>query len=251
MNLELFKKDDLQVRVIKDENNEPLFCLSDVCKILELTNPSMVKDAILKEFEIPKLNLGVIESTNNRRLEVSFIDEAQLYYVLNNSRSKNAKPFRMWVNKEVLPSIRKTGSYGYKPLSLKESLQMQLELLERNEKLQIENTNLKNEAEQNAPLIHFANRIQNTNDAILIRDYAKILHEKNHLEIGEKRLFKILREKGFLMSDNKPYQKYIEQGLFKVSETTISTINGDRLVSTTKITGKGQIVILKAILKAS
>lgn len=251
MNLELFKKDDLQLRVIKDENNEPLFCLSDVCKILELTNPSMVKDAILREFEIPKLNLGVIESTNNRRLEVSFIDEAQLYYVLNNSRSKNAKPFRMWVNKEVLPSIRKTGSYGYKPLSLKESLQMQLELLERNEKLQIENTNLKNEAKQNAPLIHFANRIQNTNDAILIRDYAKILHEKNHLEIGEKRLFKILREKGFLMSDNKPYQKYIEQGLFKVSETTISTINGDRLVSTTKITGKGQIVILKAILKAS
>ncbi|EOJ7810963.1 phage antirepressor KilAC domain-containing protein [Campylobacter jejuni] len=53
------------------------------------------------------------------------------------------------------------------------------------------------------------------------------------------------------MSDNKPYQKYIEQGLFKVSETTVSTINGDRLVSTTKITGKGQIAILKAILKAS
>ncbi|EOI3276635.1 phage antirepressor KilAC domain-containing protein [Campylobacter jejuni] len=140
---------------------------------------------------------------------------------------------------------------SYKPLSLKESLQMQLELLERNEKLQIENVNLKNEAKENAPLIYFANRIKDTNDAILIRDFAKILYEKNKIEIGEKRLFKILREKGFLMSDNKPYQKYIEQGLFKVSETTVSTINGDRLVSTTKITGKGQIAILKEILKAS
>ncbi|EMW6018414.1 phage antirepressor KilAC domain-containing protein, partial [Campylobacter coli] len=118
-------------------------------------------------------------------------------------------------------------------------------------KLQIENVNLKNEAKENAPLIHFANRIKDTNDAILIRDFAKILYEKNKIEIGEKRLFKILREKGFLMSDNKPYQKYIEQGLFKVSETTVSTINGDRLVSTTKITGKGQIAILKEILKAS
>ncbi|EAH7230329.1 DNA-binding protein, partial [Campylobacter coli] len=108
-----------------------------------------------------------------------------------------------------------------------------------------------NEAKENAPLIHFANRIKDTNDAILIRDFAKILYEKNKIEIGEKRLFKILREKGFLMSDNKPYQKYIEQGLFKVSETTVSTINGDRLVSTTKITGKGQIAILKEILKAS
>ncbi|EPU0169247.1 phage antirepressor KilAC domain-containing protein [Campylobacter coli] len=124
-------------------------------------------------------------------------------------------------------------------------------MLPLTKKLQIENVNLKNEAKENAPLIHFANRIKDTNDAILIRDFAKILYEKNKIEIGEKRLFKILREKGFLMSDNKPYQKYIEQGLFKVSETTVSTINGDRLVSTTKITGKGQIAILKEILKAS
>lgn len=249
MNLELFKKDDLAVRVIKDENNEPLFCLSDVCKILELTNPSMVKDAILREFEIPKLNLGVIESTNNRRLEVSFIDEAQLYYVMNNSRSKNAKPFRMWVNKEVLPSIRKNGNYGFKPLTHKEALLLGLELLEKNEKLELENKSLKEKELENAPLIHFANRIKDTNDAILIRDFAKILYEKNKIEIGEKRLFAFLRDNGFLMSDNKPYQKCIEQGLFKVSETTISTINGDRLVSTTKITGKGQIKIANLLLE--
>lgn len=249
MNLELFKKDDLEVRVIKDENNEPLFCLSDVCKILEIQNTTDVKNAILREFEIPRLNLGVIESTNNRRLEVSFIDEAQLYYVMNNSRSKNAKPFRMWVNKEVLPSIRKNGNYGYKPLTHKEALLLGLELLERNEKLELENVNLKNEAKENAPLIHFANRIKDTNDAILIRDFAKILYEKNKIEIGEKRLFAFLRDNGFLMSDNKPYQKCIEQGLFKVSETTISTINGDRLVSTTKITGKGQIKIANLLLE--
>lgn len=249
MNLELFKKDDLEVRVIKDENNEPLFCLSDVCKALELTNPSMVKDAILREFEISKLNLGVIESTNNRRLEVSFIDEAQLYYVLNNSRSKNAKPFRMWVNKEVLPSIRKNGNYGFKPLTHKEALLLGLELLEKNEKLELENKSLKEKELENAPLIHFANRIKDTNDAILIRDFAKILYEKNKIEIGEKRLFAFLRDNGFLMSDNKPYQKCIEQGLFKVSETTISTINGDRLVSTTKITGKGQIKIANLLLE--
>ncbi len=74
--------------------------------------------------------------------------------------------------------------------------------------------------------------------------------KKIKLKSEKKRLFAFLRDNGFLMSDNKPYQKYIEQGLFKVSETTVSTINGDRLVSTTKITGKGQIAILKAILKA-
>ncbi|EAC1564418.1 DNA-binding protein [Campylobacter coli] len=248
MNLEIFKKDNLAVRVIKDENNEPLFCLSDVCKILDIQNTTDVKNAILREFELSRLNLHSFDTGFGVK-EFTMIDEAQLYYVMNNSRSKNAKPFRMWVNKEVLPSIRKNGNYGFKPLTHKEALLLGLELLEKNEKLQIENVNLKNEAKENAPLIHFANRIKDTNDAILIRDFAKILYEKNKIEIGEKRLFAFLRDNGFLMSDNKPYQKCIEQGLFKVSETTISTINGDRLVSTTKITGKGQIKIANLLLE--
>ncbi|EAL5963795.1 DNA-binding protein [Campylobacter jejuni] len=248
MNLELFKKDDLAVRVIKDENNQPLFCLSDVCKILEIQDTYKVKQAILREFELPTLYVGSFDTGFGVK-EFTMIDEAQLYYVMNNSRSKNAKPFRMWVNKEVLPSIRKTGSYGVKPLTHKEALLLGLELLEKNEKLELENKSLKEKELENAPLIHFANRIKDTNDAILIRDFAKILYEKNKIEIGEKRLFAFLRDNGFLMSDNKPYQKCIEQGLFKISETTISTINGDRLVSTTKITGKGQIKIANLLLE--
>ncbi|EAJ5729115.1 DNA-binding protein [Campylobacter coli] len=247
MNLEIFKKDNLAVRVIKDENNEPLFCLSDVCKILDIQNTTDVKNAILREFELSRLNLHSFDTGFGVK-EFTMIDEAQLYYVMNNSRSKNAKPFRMWVNKEVLPSIRKNGNYGFKPLTHKEALLLGLELLEKNEKLELENKSLKEKELENAPLIHFANRIKDTNDAILIRDFAKILYEKNNLEIGEKRLFAFLRDNGFLMSDNKPYQKCIEQGLFKVSETTISTINGDRLVSTTKITGKGQIKIANLLL---
>ncbi|EPA1906566.1 phage antirepressor [Campylobacter coli] len=248
MNLEIFKKDNLAVRVIKDENNEPLFCLSDVCKILDIQNTTDVKNAILREFELSRLNLHSFDTGFGVK-EFTMIDEAQLYYVMNNSRSKNAKPFRMWVNKEVLPSIRKNGNYGFKPLTHKEALLLGLELLEKNEKLELENKSLKEKELENSPLIHFENRIKDTNDAILIRDFAKILYEKNKIEIGEKRLFAFLRDNGFLMSDNKPYQKCIEQGLFKVSETTISTINGDRLVSTTKITGKGQIKIANLLLE--
>lgn len=214
MNLEIFKKDNLAVRVIKDENNEPLFCLSDVCKILDIQNTTDVKNAILREFELSRLNLHSFDTGFGVK-EFTMIDEAQLYYVMNNSRSKNAKPFRMWVNKEVLPSIRKNGNYGFKPLTHKEALLLGLKLLEKNEKLELENKSLKEKELENAPLIHFANRIKDTNDAILIRDFAKILYEKNKIEIGEKRLFAFLRDNGFLMSDNKPYQKCIEQGLLK------------------------------------
>ncbi|EAL3851795.1 antirepressor, BRO family protein [Campylobacter coli] len=188
MNLEIFKKDNLAVRVIKDENNEPLFCLSDVCKILDIQNTTDVKNAILREFELSRLNLHSFDTGFGVK-EFTMIDEAQLYYVMNNSRSKNAKPFRMWVNKEVLPSIRKNGNYGFKPLTHKEALLLGLELLEKNEKLELENKSLKEKELENAPLIHFANRIKDTNDAILIRDFAKILYEKNKIEIGEKRLF--------------------------------------------------------------
>ncbi|HEG8365427.1 TPA: hypothetical protein SF241_001612 [Campylobacter jejuni] len=150
MNLELFKKDDLEIRVIKDENNEPLFCLSDVCKALELTNPSMVKDAILKEFELSKLNLGSFDTGFGVK-EFTMIDEAQFYYVMNNSRSKNAKPFRMWVNKEVLPSIRKNGNYMQKEFS-KELYSLLNDLKQANcikDKLKNENESLKDELIQN------------------------------------------------------------------------------------------------------
>ncbi|EAH5181215.1 hypothetical protein NI993_000584 [Campylobacter jejuni] len=150
MNLELFKKDNLEIRVIKDENNEPLFCLSDVCKALELTNPSMVKDAILKEFELSKLNLGSFDTGFGVK-EFTMIDEVQLYYVMNNSRSKNAKPFRMWVNREVLPSIRKNGNYMQKEFS-KELYSLLNDLKQANcikDKLKNENESLKDELIQN------------------------------------------------------------------------------------------------------
>ncbi|EAI9413232.1 antirepressor, BRO family protein [Campylobacter jejuni] len=150
MNLELFKKDNLEIRVIKDENNEPLFCLSDVCKALELTNPSMVKDAILKEFELSKLNLGSFDTGFGVK-EFTMIDEVQLYYVMNNSRSKNAKPFRMWVNREVLPSIRRNGNYMQKEFS-KELYSLLNDLKQANcikDKLKNENESLKDELIQN------------------------------------------------------------------------------------------------------
>jgi len=192
-----------------------------------------------------------------------FIDESELYLVLMRSDKPKAKGFRMWVVTEVLPNLRKHGHYKLRPLSLKESLQAQIKLIEANEELErknlslsaqnknlsSQNESLKQEAQQNAPLIYFAKAIENNQDAVLVRDFAKMLYEKERLEIGEKRLFAFLRNKGYLMNDNKPYQAFIQNGLFRLSEISIQTIKGTRLVTTTKITGKGQIAITKALLK--
>ncbi|EEA8775484.1 hypothetical protein G3832_001365 [Campylobacter jejuni] len=124
-----------EVRVAYKENG-PLFCLSDVCKILDIQNTTDVKNAILREFELSRLNLHSF-NTGFGVKEFTMIDEAQLYYVMNNSRSKNAKPFRMWVNKEVLPSIRKNGEYNLKiPKTYAEALLEAGRLALENERLQ-------------------------------------------------------------------------------------------------------------------
>ncbi|EAH9150329.1 antirepressor, BRO family protein [Campylobacter jejuni] len=148
MNLEVFKKDDLEVRMIKDENNEPLFCLSDVCKILELTTPAKVADAIKREFELYELNSHSFDTGFGVK-EFTMIDEPQLYFVINNSRSKNAKAFRMWVNKEVLPSIRKNGVYIQNKTDFSKEIYSLLNDLKQansiKDKLKNENENLKDE----------------------------------------------------------------------------------------------------------
>ncbi|QDQ35833.1 hypothetical protein E5V15_05785 [Campylobacter jejuni] len=89
-NIVLFENEELgQVRVAIDENNEPLFCLSDICKILELTNSRMVADTIKKEFELCKLNLHSFDTGFGIK-EFTMIDEPQFYFILMRSDKPNA-----------------------------------------------------------------------------------------------------------------------------------------------------------------
>ena len=99
------------IRVQKDEDGEPLFCLADVCRALEIDRTDNVAKQVCDEFELPLLKRGSFDSGFGIK-EMMMITEQQMYFVMSSSRKPNAKPFRMWVNTEVLPSIRKTGSYS-------------------------------------------------------------------------------------------------------------------------------------------
>lgn len=105
-------------------NDEPMFCLIDICKALEIKNATDVAKR-LDEDELTRLNLG------SRAGETNFITESGLYAVILRSDKPNAKKFRKWVTSEVLPSIRKTGSYN-KPMTTKEKIQL---LAQGNEEL--------------------------------------------------------------------------------------------------------------------
>lgn len=113
-------------------NGEPLFCLVDVCKVLDIQNPSKVAQR-LDDDERTKLELG-------RQGETNFITESGLYAVILRSDKPNAKGFRRWVTSEVLPSIRKTGNYSAKPMTTEEKIkllaQSNTELSERVDRLE-------------------------------------------------------------------------------------------------------------------
>ena len=121
-------------------NDEPMFCLIDICKALEMSNPPMVARGLGGD-ERTKLDLG-------RQGETNFITESGLYAVILRSDKPNAKKFRKWVTSEVLPTIRKTGSYN-KPMSTAEKIKLLAqgneELNERVEKVEDKLDSLEND----------------------------------------------------------------------------------------------------------
>ena len=94
------------VRIVLDDNGEPLFCLADVYKALDISRTSR----LFRELD----SKGVADChipTNGGTQKLKFINEPNLYRIIFRSNKPQALSFQDWVFAEVLPSIRKTGSY--------------------------------------------------------------------------------------------------------------------------------------------
>ena len=109
-NLTSYNFHDSNIRVEQNNKGEVLFCLADVCKSLNLQNPTHAVDQIKKEFELPTLNVASFDTGYGVK-EFTMITEPQLYFVMMRSNSKIAREFRQWICNEVLPEIRKRGAY--------------------------------------------------------------------------------------------------------------------------------------------
>jgi len=98
------------------------------------------------------------------------------------------------------------------------------------------------------PLVEFANQVLNTENLIDMNAMAKLAAEEN-IPIGRNRLFKWLRKNGIIMSDNLPYQKYVDRGYFSVKETVFETASMMKTCQQTLVTGKGQRYIIDRLKK--
>lgn len=221
------------------ENGEPWFVGKDVAEILGYSNPR--KAVIDHVDEEDKMDGVTIRDSIGRKQIPVLINESGLYSLILSSKLPNAKEFKKWVTSEVLPSIRKNGGYiaGQETMSddelMARALQVaQNKILERDK--QIENMK---------PKAIFADAVAASHTSILIGDLAKLISQ-NGVSIGQKRLFKWLRDNGYLIkregSDrNMPTQRSMEMKLFEVKESTISNPDGSvRITRTPKVTGKGQ-----------
>lgn len=122
-------------------------------------------------------------------------------------------------------------------------------------KLKSENHALVTKIEQDKPKTIFADAVSTSHTSILVGDLAKLL-KQNGIDIGQRRLFEWLRNKGYLIkrkgSDwNMPTQRSMEMGLFDIKESTVNNPDGSiRINRTTKVTGKGQQYFINKFLAA-
>lgn len=141
--LQIFSNSEFgEIRTIT-KDDEPMFCLADVCKALELTQPSKVKERLN-----PKGVNSIPTLTKGGEQKLLYINESNLYKTIFQSRKESAERFTEWVTSEVLPSIRKTGSYS-KPLTTSEQIRLlaqgNTELTERVDKVEDKITSIEEE----------------------------------------------------------------------------------------------------------
>jgi anti-repressor protein len=223
-----FEKQPVRTVII---DSEIWFVASDVTRILGYVNG---KQAIIEHCK------GVYKKyplkTSGGMQDLSIIDESGLYKLVLASKKPNAIKFKEWVTEKILPSIRKTGSYSVTP---KKELSIEEMTLLVIQNMQSKIADQSKQLEEQKPKVEFAEKIVNTKNGVSIGDFAKAIG------MGQNKLFDWLRKNKYLMSNNIPYQHYIDNGYFKVIEWVLEKKNEAKFK--TLITGKGQEYISSKI----
>lgn len=241
--LQIFKNNTFgNVRVL-EKNGDPWFVAKDVCECLEINNS---RQALSRLDTDEKADVILNDGSQNRRMNI--VNEYGLYSLVLSSRKPEAKEFKRWITHEVIPSIRKYGSFNMAiPRTLPDALTAYANEIEAHQKTQAL-------LEAQRPKVLFADSVAASHTSILIGELAKLLHQNGVKDMGQKRLFAWMREHGYLISRkandyNMPTQRAMELGLFQIKETTVTHSDGHISVSKTpKVTGKGQQYFIEKFL---
>ena len=229
-NIQIFKNESFGEVRVAGTSDKPLFCLADVCKVLELGNPSQVKTRLCGEV----ITNEVIPDSLGRQQEMIFINEDGLYDVILDSRKPQAKTFRKWVTSEILPSIRKHGIYATDNVidQILNNPDFGIELLTKLK----EERSARIEAEKQVAVLTHVNKTYTCTEV------AKELGLKSAIELNNR-----LKELGVQYKVNQtwvPYTKYATLGWFDIKQEAAD--NG-HIIYHRKITGIGRQGIINLI----
>ena len=201
----LYLYENKKVRTI-NENGDIWFVARDVCAILGLTN---ARQALVDNCEEAGIRKTDIRSGGQTR-KILMINEANLYNLTFGSKKKAAKAFRFWISREVIPAIRKTGSYSL-PVNEDTTILNAIDILQKRVSAANDRIN------ELAPQVEQFENIHNSNpDKLLsIGEFSKLLGIEG---LGPNNLFKALRSIGVLLPNNQPYQDYIKWFNVKIVE---------------------------------
>lgn len=184
-----------------------------------------------------------------------YIPESVFYRLAMKAKNEVAEAFQAKIAEEVIPSIRKHGAY-MTPETLEAAilnpdylLKVATALKEETDKRKA----LESKVQADAPKVLFADSVAASSSTVLVGELAKIMRQ-NGVDMGERRLFRWMRDNGYLIKRNgtdynMPTQASMEQGLFRIKETVINHSDGHTSVSKTpKVTGKGQTFFLNKFL---
>ena len=272
MELQLVQNEQFKVRKT-EYNGQTWFVGKDVADILGYVNN---RKAILDHVEEDDRFIAELTTPRGMR-KAMVINEIGVYSLVLGSKLPEAKIFKRWICRDVVPSIRKTGAYMTDETLAKvqgnpEALKELTAKLEEERAKHIETMKLLGQHEQvikeknalierknafferNKPRIDFAKAVYENKTAILVGEMAKLLNQ-NGIEIGQNRFFQWLRENGYLQCKqgqmwNIPYQKCIESGLFIIKESVCKNTDGTEIISRTPmVTGKGQRYFISKFLE--
>ncbi|MDY2637608.1 MAG: phage antirepressor KilAC domain-containing protein [Phascolarctobacterium sp.] len=272
MELQLVQNEQFKVRKTEYEG-ETWFVGRDVAQILGYKNHTASIPRHVEEDD----RLNVTLDTPYGQRVTTLVNEIGVYSLVLGSKLPEAKAFKRWICKEVIPSIRSTGAYMTaetlaqvqgNPEALTElttrlaemqsKYQETLRLVQQHQKTIDQQGQLIERKNayfiRNKPRIDFAKAVYENKTAILVGEMAKLLAQ-NGIEIGQNRFFEWLRQNGYLQSKqgemwNVPYQKCIEQGIFIIKENVTTDNRGKELITRTPmVTGKGQRYFISKFLE--
>lgn len=156
--IQVWNYESSEIRTVQ-VNGEPWFVLADVCKVLEISNSRNISSRL----EPDEKGVTLVDTLGGTQ-QMTIINESGLYTVILRSDKPQAKPFRKWVTSEVLPSIRKHGSYSVQSQFADLSPQLQVLIQMETRQKQIE----ARQAEQATALAGLEQKIQNTCEVIAL-----------------------------------------------------------------------------------